>query len=86
MICDGDVTKSIHQTHDTGETLRKSPADRQRLKRQRRAEAGMVKCEVWLSAEEAAWVRQISTETGNTSSSVVKWAVRLARSIEIDAP
>lgn len=61
-----------------------SPADRQRLKRQRRAEAGMVKVECWLSAEEAAWVRQVSEETGSHNGAVVKWCVRLGMLPEPD--
>ena len=52
-----------------------SPADRQRLKRQRRAEAGMVKVECWLSAEEAAWVRKAASDCGDSMAETVKWCV-----------
>lgn len=52
-----------------------SPADRQRLKRQRRAEAGMVKVEAWLSADEAAWVRQQAADSSLSAAEVVRWCV-----------
>lgn len=54
-----------------------SPADRQRLKRQRRARAGMVKVECWLSAEQAAWVREYARTKGMTVSTAVSSLVRI---------
>lgn len=52
-----------------------SPADRQRLKRQRRAEAGMVKVELWLTAEEIAWVRQVAADNDDSAAEIVRWCV-----------
>lgn len=47
-----------------------SPADRQRLKRQRRAEAGMVKCEVWLTERERDSIREMAKDADVTVSVV----------------
>lgn len=58
------------------ERVRELAADRQRLKRQRRAEAGFVKVECWLSAEEAAWTRAAAAEWGDSLADTVRWCVR----------
>lgn len=52
-----------------------SPADRQRLKRQRRAERGEAKVELWLTAEEIAWVRQIAKDNDDSAAEIVRWCV-----------
>lgn len=55
-----------------------SPADRQRLKRQRRAEAGMVKVEAWLSPDNARHLESIKADFGLTTDQAVNYAVMMA--------
>lgn len=52
-----------------------SPADRQRLKRQRRAEAGMVKCEAWLTPENAKRIEMLKGALDMTASEVIDCAI-----------
>lgn len=52
-----------------------SPADRQRLKRQRRAERGEAKVELWLTTEEIAWVRQQAVDSSLSAAEIVRWCV-----------
>lgn len=47
-----------------------SPADRQRLKRQRRAEAGVVKLEVWMTEAERDTIREMAKDANVTISVV----------------
>lgn len=46
-------------------------ADRQRLKRQRRAEAGLVKTEIWLTERDRDTIREMAQDAKVTMSVVV---------------
>lgn len=61
-----------------------SPADRQRLKRQRRAEAGMVKVEAWLSPANALYLDRVKANRRCTASDLVNEAVSLLAEVESD--
>ena len=50
-----------------------------RAERQRRREAGEVRVECWLSAEDAAWVRQMAIDNDDTVADIVAWCVETAR-------
>jgi len=57
-----------------------SPADRQRLKRQRRAEAGMVKCEAWLTPENAKRLERLKGEFDMTTDKAINYALMISGS------
>lgn len=46
-----------------------------RAERQRRREAGEVRVEVWLAADEAAWVNQVASDNNNSRAEIVRWCV-----------
>ena len=63
--------------HGTGSMT--APTERKRTERQRRREAGEVRVEAWLSAEDAAWVRQMATDNDDTLADIVAWCVNTMR-------
>ena len=56
-----------------------TPAEYKRAERQRRREAGEKRVECWLSAEDAAWVRQMAIDNEDTLAEIVAWCVEMMR-------